>query len=1206
MTRSSRALLVFLMLGIANSAIGQRELVHPGLSHKQSDLDRMKYMVETEIDPWYSSFQDLKNESKASYNYSVQGDPSKTVIDRNEASYGQFGNDGLAAYLNALMWGITGDDRHAQKCVEIFNAWVNVTEFTGGGTESLNAGRVIWKMMEAAEIIRSTYDGWSAEDIQKFSDMLVYPGYSTTQVPPNLSNSVGTFYWRMYQGDPGRHGNQDVFGFRGILAMGVFLDNEIMFERGLRYFMGLPHREDDLPYEPGPGIPGSVKSENSYFIDYNASRSTEIEDYGYNGVLEYLIWENGQLQESSRDQDHGVLCLGMAASMAEMAWNQGEDVYGLHDDRVLSGYEYSLKYNVSYEYSYPDQMVPWEPTVANGLFIQRQDRTGRWFSKAINPYSEGNFDNVSRGNFLSDKRPIYELPIAHYIGRMGYSEDDLTWTRRAREVSINEKGYEKTGWSHDHLGWGALTARRAPDCPGDPVSYVDGNATFGMNVFPGAPLKAENFDHFVTLGEGHTYHDESVGNSGGEYRTDENVDIAKGDGNYYLTDLEAGEWYAYTVDILLERDYNLSVKYAAATAGGSIRIMLGETNLTGTIDLPATGGETTWQTLTLASDIALSKGVRSLKIYIEGSSNSFSLDEILLETSVNAPPSVTITSPHNNVGLANGSEILFEIEASDIDGDVVKVEFYLDNVKIGEDVTAPYSHVWNAESGQHTFSAKAIDSDGSDAQASVEVIAYMPDEDKVLHYDLDHNLLDISGNLNHATIGGDVLYTSGQLNSAMTFSGGDDHLSLPSGITSGITDFTISCWVNLGDVENFSPIFYFEGSNGAELSIIPNPVTNKIRFELSKGNTIFRLAASEPEDLPKNEWVHIAATLYGQKGAFYINGEIIDSDNLLTLTPNDLGTDVTGFIGKSTSSSDAHLTGQIDEFIFLKRGLSMQEVQAEFQSGLVDVGRPEIEFSSLSQGDEFDLNVPFELLTLASDANGSISKVVFYEGINEIGEALTDPYSLEMSNIPTGNYRYSAVAIDNEGYTKTTDVLEVSVVVPNVPPSITITNPSSTIEEEVGRLVTVAGQATDSDGNITLVEIFANDVLKTSGTDASFSFNLNLQPAGDYIIKVVATDDDGAISTSETVLVKMGSVVTLSTGLTRNINIFPNPVKNWIKIESAQDMIYRVFDPASKVIMKGSIDTGSKRLLMEGLPRGIYLLHLSNDKKMKVLRFFKE
>ena len=61
----------------------QAQFVHPGISHKKSDLDRMKYMVEAQIDPWYSSYQNMVNDSKSSYNYVVQGKASFTELGRD-------------------------------------------------------------------------------------------------------------------------------------------------------------------------------------------------------------------------------------------------------------------------------------------------------------------------------------------------------------------------------------------------------------------------------------------------------------------------------------------------------------------------------------------------------------------------------------------------------------------------------------------------------------------------------------------------------------------------------------------------------------------------------------------------------------------------------------------------------------------------------------------------------------------------------------------------------------------------------------------------------------------------------------------------------------------------------------------------------------------------------------------------------------------
>ena len=126
--------------------------VHPGGLFVRSDLERMRYQIENRVDPWYSSYQELADYYRSDYNYTVQGNASFTTVDRDGTNGNQFRSDADAAYCNALMWAITQDSRHADKCVEIFNAWKNLTNVAGTGTYSLNAGIFAWKMVEAAEI----------------------------------------------------------------------------------------------------------------------------------------------------------------------------------------------------------------------------------------------------------------------------------------------------------------------------------------------------------------------------------------------------------------------------------------------------------------------------------------------------------------------------------------------------------------------------------------------------------------------------------------------------------------------------------------------------------------------------------------------------------------------------------------------------------------------------------------------------------------------------------------------------------------------------------------------------------------------------------------------------------------------------------------------------------------------------------------------
>ncbi|WP_220763903.1 carbohydrate-binding protein [Flavobacterium sp. UMI-01] len=622
---------LFLLLCLTISV--QAQMVHPGLSHKKSDLDRMKYMVQAKIEPYYSSYIDMIGKTQASYNYQVLGNPSLKEIYRDapKTNLTIFESDSRAAYYNALRWYIEGDERHAQKAVECLNAWTGLTYVQYNGTAALTSN-VIIIMLEAAELIKSTYPGWTATDIQKFKDMLVYPGYSNTTIPSNLSTD-GTWYWRAYKFDPVRAGNQELCGIRTTMAIGVFLDDERIYDRAWRYINMMPGREDDIPFPKGPHVQTTVIDENKYRIAYNMTElATEPNFYG-NGALTNYVWENGQCQESSRDQGHTAFGLGVLSSIAEIAWNQGDDLWGKVNNRILLGLEYTLKYNVSYVKSYPDQTTPWEPTAASGEFIQRNDATLRTKSLAICPVVDNCETCLTRGTFKNED--TWELPIAHYIGRGLNNPEDAKWTIRARDYSIVANGRYETGPSGGaYVGFGGLSFRRPDYCFGDPIRGFDssGLPNYAMNVLP-MTIEAENFDYFVTDGENRTYYDTTPVNSGGTYRLNEHVDIkACSEGGNAITNIASGEWLTYTVSVPSNGTYDIAIRYAAANGNGKIKFNFGGTDVTTEVAVPFGASHSTsltdWKDFFVIRGVRLSKGVQAMKVLFSGADSSFELNTI--------------------------------------------------------------------------------------------------------------------------------------------------------------------------------------------------------------------------------------------------------------------------------------------------------------------------------------------------------------------------------------------------------------------------------------------------------------------------------------------------------------------------------------------------------------------------------------------------
>ena len=85
----------------------------------------------------------------------------------------------------------------------------------------------------------------------------------------------------------------------------------------------------------------------------------------------------------------------------------------------------------------------------------------------------------------------------------------------------------------------------------------------------------------------------------------------------------------------------------------------------------------------------------------------------------NTAPIVNITSPTNNSTAQAGSTVTLSANATDADGSITKVEFYVGGTKLVTDSTAPYTLTGtNVEAGTYVLTAKAFDNNGDSAISS--------------------------------------------------------------------------------------------------------------------------------------------------------------------------------------------------------------------------------------------------------------------------------------------------------------------------------------------------------------------------------------------------------------------------------------------------------------------------------------------------------
>jgi alpha-L-fucosidase len=147
---------------------------------------------------------------------------------------------------------------------------------------------------------------------------------------------------------------------------------------------------------------------------------------------------------------------------------------------------------------------------------------------------------------------------------------------------------------------------------------------FKPHSIPGT-VEAEDFD----IGcPGEAYFDRDEINEGGQYRLNEGADIEKClAGGYNVGWIHAGEWMAYTVTVSKSAMYQVSVYFASAYDSGKIHLECDDTDKTGVIAIPNTGGFQNWVVVT--KNVKLDAGQHVLKLTAGG--DFFNIDKMVFE-----------------------------------------------------------------------------------------------------------------------------------------------------------------------------------------------------------------------------------------------------------------------------------------------------------------------------------------------------------------------------------------------------------------------------------------------------------------------------------------------------------------------------------------------------------------------------------------------
>jgi chitinase len=179
---------------------------------------------------------------------------------------------------------------------------------------------------------------------------------------------------------------------------------------------------------------------------------------------------------------------------------------------------------------------------------------------------------------------------------------------------------------------------------------------------------------------------------------------------------------------------------------------------------------------------------------------------------------------------------------------------------------------------------------------------------------------------------------------------------------------------------------------------------------------------------------------------------------------------------------------------------------------------PTVNITAPANGSNFAPGTAIAITANASDSDGSVAKVEFFNGTTKLGEDTSSPYAYTWSGVNAGTYTLTAKATDNKGALSTSASVNITVgTASNQAPTATLSTNGTSFTAPAS--ITLTATATDNDGSVSKVEFYNGSTKLGEDATAPYSFTWTNVAAGTYSLTATATDDKGANGTSTAVSV---------------------------------------------------------------------------------------
>ncbi|MGE0593034.1 MAG: Ig-like domain-containing protein [Vicinamibacterales bacterium] len=466
-------------------------------------------------------------------------------------------------------------------------------------------------------------------------------------------------------------------------------------------------------------------------------------------------------------------------------------------------------------------------------------------------------------------------------------------------------------------------------------------------------------------------------------------------------------------------------------------------------------------------------------------------------STTNAPPVVAMTAPVAGSSLESPASVTLGASATDADGTVVEVQFFVNGSMVGWAASAPYAIPWSPPAtGTYSIRATARDDDGeTTASATIQVTITAPNAAPAVILQSPG-----SGHTAPATIplAATASDSDGSVVRVDFLAGGSvvaSDTSAPfeatwSGVAAGTYVLTAVAYDDRGAIttSNARQLVVAEGTNLAPAVVLTAP-TSASTFTAPAGIAL-AAAASDTDGA-------VASV------AFYAGSVLLGTDTSAPFTVTWTNVAAGSYTITAVASDDRGAT-------------TTSSPVSVTVSAATGNAPPTVTLAANAANWEAPTTV--NLRATAADGDGSIARVDFFVGSTLISSDPVASYRASWPGTAAGTYTLTAVAYDNQGAATTSAPVTVTLTgtaTTNQPPVVSLETPLEGDTYLTWASVIVLATASDPGGSVNRVDFYVDQSLVHTATSAPYWFNWTNMPVGTHTVRAVARDNTGLTAASQ-------------------------------------------------------------------------------------------